>query len=296
VSAGLSKPEAGSTAPWPAPAKLNLFLHILGRREDGYHELQTAFQFIDLCDQLMLEPRDDGRILRVEGPPEVEASDDLSVRAAEQLRMHTGASDRGVTIRLRKRIPLQGGLGGGSSDAATTLVALNQLWGLGLPNEELAKIGLQLGADVPVFIKGQAAFAEGVGERLKKIDPPETVYLLIRPGLAISTAEVFQAADLTRNSAPITTHEFLKSGGRNDCEPLVRSRFPEVAAALDWLGRFAPARLTGTGSCIFAPFATRDQAQKVADQVPVRWQGFVVQGRNRSPLLDRLAANERRTG
>jgi len=197
---------------------------------------------------------------------------------------------------LRKRIPLQGGLGGGSSDAATTLVALNQLWGLGLPNEELAKIGLQLGADVPVFIKGQAAFAEGVGERLKKIDPPESVYLLIRPGLAISTAEVFQAADLTRNSAPITTREFLKSGGRNDCEPLVRSRFPEVAAALDWLGRFAPARLTGTGSCIFAPFATRDQAQKVADQVPVRWQGFVVQGRNRSPLLDRLAANERRTG
>jgi 4-diphosphocytidyl-2-C-methyl-D-erythritol kinase len=290
VTAEVSKPGTGSTAPWPAPAKLNLFLHILGRREDGYHELQTAFQFVDLCDQVMLEPRDDGRILRVEGPPEVEATDDLSVRAAELLKTRAGEGNRGVTIRLRKRIPLRGGLGGGSSDAATVLVALNQLWRLGLPADELAKIGLQLGADVPVFIKGQAAFAEGVGERLKKIDPPESVYLLIRPGLAISTAEVFQARELTRNSPPITPREFLKSGGRNDCEPLVRSRFPEVAAALDWLGKYAPARLTGTGSCIFAPFPTRDHAQKVANEAPTRWQSFVVQGCNRSPLLDRLAA------
>ena len=291
MTAEVSKPGTGSTAPWPAPAKLNLFLHILGRRDDGYHELQTAFQFIDLCDQLMLEPRNDGRILRVEGPPEVEAVDDLSVRAAELLKTHAGEGNRGVTIRLRKRIPLQSGLGGGSSDAATALVALNRLWGLGLPTEELAKIGLQLGADVPVFIQGHAAWAEGVGERLQPIDPIETIYLVIRPGVAISTAEVFQAPDLTRNTAPITTREFLlRSAGRNDCEPLVRSRFPEVAAALDWLGKFAPAKLTGTGSCIFAPFTNRDRAQKVADQVPLHWQGFVVQGLNRSPLLDRLAA------
>ncbi len=284
--------SAGATdRPWPAPAKLNLFLHILGRRADGYHELQTAFQFVDLCDELVFEPRPDGRIVRAEGPDEVPASADLSVRAAERLRARSGLS-LGVTLRLRKRIPLQGGLGGGSSDAATTLVALNQLWKLGLPTQELARIGLELGADVPVFVQGHAAWAEGVGERLLPIDPPESVYLILRPGCAVSTAELFQAPELTRNSPAITIRAFLKSGGRNDCESLVRSRFPEVAAALDWLGRFAPARLTGTGSCIFASFADAGQAQAVASQVPARWQGFVVQGRNRSPLLDRLAAGE----
>jgi 4-diphosphocytidyl-2-C-methyl-D-erythritol kinase len=288
VTAEVSKSGTGT---WPAPAKLNLFLHILGRRPDGYHELQTAFQFVDLCDELVLEPRSDGRIVRVEGPAEIPASVDLSVLAAERLQAHAGAGGKGVTIRLRKKIPLQGGLGGGSSDAATVLVALNQLWALGLRTEELARIGLQLGADVPVFVQGHAAWAEGVGERLQPIEPPETPYLVIRPGCAVSTAEVFQAPELTRNSPAITIRAFLKSGSRNDCEPLVRSRFPEVAAALDWLGRFAPARLTGTGSCIFAPFATVAQAQAVANDVPARWQGFVVQGRNRSPLLDRLAAS-----
>ena len=292
MTAKVSKPGTGSVAPWPAPAKLNLFLHVLGRRPDGYHELQTAFQFVDLCDELVLEPREDGRIVRAEGPAEIPASDDLSIRAAERLQAQAGANESGVTIRLRKRIPLQGGLGGGSSDAATVLVALNRLWNLGLGTEELARIGLELGADVPVFVQGHAAWAEGVGERLQPIEPPETAYLVIRPGCAVSTAEVFQAPELTRNSPAITIRDFLKSGGRNDCEPLVRSRFPEVAAALDWLGRFAPARLTGTGSCIFAPFANREQAQAVATQVPARWQGFVVQGRNRSPLLDRIAADE----
>ena len=284
--------SATATArPWPAPAKLNLLLHILGRRADGHHELQTAFQFVDLCDELAFEPRSDGRIVRAEGPSEVPVSADLSVRAAERLRARAGAN-LGVTLRLRKRIPLQGGLGGGSSDAATTLVALNRLWKLGLSTGELARIGVELGADVPVFVQGHAAWAEGVGERLQPIDPPERVYLIVRPGCAVSTAEVFQAPELTRNSPAITIRAFLESGGRNDCEPLVRSRFPEVAAALDWLGRFAPARLTGTGSCIFAPFADAGQAQAVASQVPARWQGFVVQGRNRSPLLDRLAADE----
>ncbi|HKE46112.1 MAG TPA: 4-(cytidine 5'-diphospho)-2-C-methyl-D-erythritol kinase [Steroidobacteraceae bacterium] len=287
-------------APWPAPAKLNLFLHVLGRRPDGYHDLQTAFQFIDLCDELSFEVRPDKLIVRLEGPSEVAPADDLSVRAADQLRRHAaellpsraGTEVPGVTIRLRKRIPLQGGLGGGSSDAATTLVALNHLWGLELSSDELAQIGLKLGADVPVFVQGRAAWAEGVGERLEPLEPPESVYLVIRPGVAISTAEVFQAPELTRDSPAITIRAFLKSGGRNDCEPLVRKRFPAVAEALDWLGQFAPAKLTGTGSCIFAPFANREQAQKVAKQVPTRWQGFVVQGRNRSPLLDRLAAGD----
>jgi 4-diphosphocytidyl-2-C-methyl-D-erythritol kinase len=288
VTAEVSKTGA---APWPAPAKLNLFLHVLGRRPDGYHDLQTAFQFLDLCDELVLEPREDGRIVRAEGPAEIPASDDLSIRAAERLQAQAGANESGVTIRLRKKIPLHGGLGGGSSDAATVLVALNRLWNLGLGTEELARIGLALGADVPVFVQGHAAWAEGVGERLQPIEPPETAYLVIRPGCAVSTAEVFQAPELTRNSPAITIRAFLKTGGRNDCEPLVRSRFPEVAAALDWLGRFAPARLTGTGSCIFAPFANVEQTQAVAEQVPARWQGFVVQGRNRSPLLDRLAAH-----
>ena len=292
MTAKVSTAGTGSVAPWPAPAKLNLFLHVLGRRPDGYHELQTAFQFVDLCDELVLEPRADGRIVRAEGPAEIPASDDLSIRAAARVQAYSGAEDSGVTIRLRKKIPLQGGLGGGSSDAATVLVALNRLWNLGLGTEELARIGLELGADVPVFVQGHAAWAEGVGERLQPIEPPETAYLVIRPGCAVSTAEVFQAPELTRNSPAITIRAFLKSGGRNDCEPLVRSRFPEVAAALDWLGRFAPARLTGTGSCIFAPFANREQAQAVASQVPARWQGFVVQGRNRSPLLDRIAADE----
>jgi 4-diphosphocytidyl-2-C-methyl-D-erythritol kinase len=287
-------------APWPAPAKLNLFLHVLGRRPDGYHDLQTAFQFIDLCDELSFEVRPDKLIVRLEGPSEVAPADDLSVRAADQLRRHAaeflpsraGTEVPGVTIRLRKRIPLQGGLGGGSSDAATTLVALNHLWGLELSSDELAQIGLKLGADVPVFVQGRAAWAEGVGERLEPMEPPENVYLVVRPGVAISTAEVFQAPELTRDSPAITIRAFLKSGGRNDCEPLVRKRFPAVAEALDWLGQFAPAKLTGTGSCIFAPFANREQAQKVAKQVPTRWQGFVVQGRNRSPLLDRLAAGD----
>jgi 4-diphosphocytidyl-2-C-methyl-D-erythritol kinase len=292
-----SNPDA---APWPAPAKLNLFLHVLGRRADGYHELQTAFQFIDLCDELSFELRGDELIVRLEGPSEVTPAHDLCVRAADRLRRHAaelmpshaGVDIPGVTIRLRKRIPLQGGLGGGSSDAATTLVALNQLWGLELSSDELAQIGLKLGADVPVFVQGRAAWAEGVGELLEPIEPPESVYLVIRPGVAVSTAEVFQAPELTRNSPAITIRAFLKSGGRNDCEPLVRARVPEVAAALDWLGQFAAARLTGTGSCIFAPFATREQAERVARRVPTRWQGFVVQGRNRSPLLDRLAAGE----
>ncbi len=278
---------------WPAPAKLNLFLHVLSRRPDGYHTLQTAFQFIDLCDDLVFEPRTDGRIVRVSGPSEVAADEDLVVRAAHRLRESTGGGKGGVGISVHKRIPLQGGLGGGSSDAATTLVALNHLWDLGLTADQLASLGLELGADVPVFVHGHAAWAEGVGERLQPLDLPEPAYLVVRPPCAVSTREIFQAPELTRNSMPTTIRAFFAGEGRNDCEPVVRTRYPPVAAALDWLNRYAPARLTGTGSCVFAAFEDEARARRVAAQLPAGCEGFVVRGHNRSPLLTRLERAER---
>lgn len=281
---------------WPAPAKLNLFLHVVGRRADGYHELQTAFQFVDLCDELDFALRRDALLTRAGGAPGVAESDDLVIKAAKALRQRAAERDPaalnlGADITLLKRIPLQAGLGGGSSDAATTLVALNRLWGLGFTAAELSEVALTLGADVPVFVGGQAAWAEGVGERLTPIDPPESAFVLVRPDCAVSTAEIFQAPELTRNSAPITIRAFFGSGGRNDCEPVVRARYPQVAEALDWLGRFAPARLTGTGSCVFANVVDETQAREIVARVPQRWQGFVVRGRNRSPLLERSAAS-----
>jgi len=275
--------------PWPAPAKLNLFLHILGRRPDGYHELQTAFQFIDLCDEISFETRDHGRIVRVEGPAEVPEWDDLTVRAAQRLQKEQRtARPLGVGIHVRKRIPIGSGLGGGSSDAATTLIALNALWGLGLSIDRLAALGLELGADVPVFVRGRAGWAEGVGDEITPLDLPELTYVVICPGCAVSTREIFQAPELTRNSAPITIRAFLESDGRNDCEPVVRARYPQVGAALEWLGQYAPTRLTGTGACVFAAMGNLDRAQKLLNAVPSSWQGYLVQGHNRSPLLDRL--------
>jgi 4-diphosphocytidyl-2-C-methyl-D-erythritol kinase len=193
-----------------------------------------------------------------------------------------------VGIHLKKRIPLDSGLGGGSSDAATTLVALNALWGLGIGADRLADIGLDLGADVPLFVRGRSAWAEGIGEKLTPIELPEAPYVVIRPDVGVSTREVFQAPELTRNSDPITIRAFLESDGRNDCEAVVRARYPQVAAALDWLSQYAPARLTGTGSCVFAPVPDFKRAERLVSAVPFGWQGFVVQGRNRSPLLERL--------
>jgi len=280
---------AASAEPWPAPAKLNLFLHILGRRPDGYHELQTAFQFVDLCDRLTFEPRADDRIVRSAGPPGVPAAADLVVRAAHALRAATGAG-QGVSIAVDKRIPLQGGLGGGSSDAATTLVALNALWRTGLDRKELARLGLALGADVPVFVHGSAAFGEGIGERLTPIEPPERDYVIIHPGCGIATAEVFQAPELTRNSAPITIRAFLREGGRNDCEAVVCRRYPAVARALEWLSRFGEARLTGTGACVFVAVQSRAHAEEICRTIPPDWRGFACRGRNRSPLEERLGA------
>jgi 4-diphosphocytidyl-2-C-methyl-D-erythritol kinase len=269
---------------WPAPAKLNLFLHVTGRRADGYHDLQTVFQLIDLCDDIHIAARADGTIQRLAGPEEVPAEADLVVRAARALQAASG-SRWGADLSVTKRIPMGGGLGGGSSDAATVLVALNRMWGCGLTEDDLAAIGVELGADVPVFVRGRSAWAEGRGERLTPVDLPERCFVLVHPQVHVPTAAVFQAPELTRNSPPITMHGFLQSGGRNDFEPVVRARYPEVARALDWLGQFAPARLTGTGSCIFAPCASRNEAQDIVERVPAQWRGMVARAMNVSPLL-----------
>lgn len=274
---------------WPAPAKLNLFLHVLGRRADGYHELQTGYQFLDWGDRLHFVLDDDTAITRV-GWREVPPDQDLVVRAAAVLRERAGIG-AGATIHLTKSLPVGGGLGGGSSDAATTLVALNRLWDAGLGTHDLCALGLELGADVPVFIRGRAALAEGVGERLQAVDWPEAWYLVVDPGVSVSTRTVFELPELTRNSAPTTIAGLLAHGGRNDCEPVVRRRYPEVGRALDWLGEHGPARMTGTGGCLFASFETRERAENVCRKVPAPWRAWVARGLNRSPLLDRLAGD-----
>jgi 4-diphosphocytidyl-2-C-methyl-D-erythritol kinase len=276
---------------WAAPAKLNLFLHILGRRPDGYHELQTCFQFVDLCDEIGIEVRPDGVIRRAREIPGLPAEADLCIRAATALQAASGSA-LGADIDLAKKIPVGGGLGGGSSDAATCLVALNHLWGIHWPREKLAALGLKLGADVPVFVQGRAAWAEGVGERLTPLYPPlapiEANYLILKPKVFVSTVAVFQDPELTRNSAPITIHGFLASGGRNDCLGVVRRRYPEVAHALDWLSVFGAARLTGTGACVFLACETKDFAQEILRKMPPEFEGFLARGLNDSPLLEGL--------
>jgi 4-diphosphocytidyl-2-C-methyl-D-erythritol kinase len=287
----LSTPQQART--WPAPAKLNLFLHITGRRSDGYHELQTVFQFVDLCDELHFTLRRDGLVQRVNALSGVAEEQDLVVRAARLLQAKTGCQ-LGVDIRLDKRLPMGGGLGGGSSDAATTLVALNQLWGLGLDEEALAALGLQLGADVPVFVRGRAAWAEGVGEQLQPIELPEPWYVILAPKVHVATVELFQSPQLTRDSQPLKIRDYLEwlgSGSASDSkfcnvfEPLVRAKYHEIDAALSWLGQYAPSRLTGTGACVFAAFADEAQARRVAKEVGGRWQAMVAAGCNRSPLF-----------
>ena len=276
---------------WPAPAKLNLFLHIVGRRADGYHELQTCFQFVDLCDEITVDVRADGQIGRAFDIPGLPESADLCIRAARALKEASG-SPLGADISLLKRIPIGGGLGGGSSDAATCLVALNRLWGIHWPTHRLAALGLKLGADVPVFVQGRVSWAEGVGERLTPLYPPrapaERIYLILKPNVSVSTAEVFQDPELTRNSAPITIHGFLASGGRNDCLGVVRRRYPEVAHALDWLSLFGSARLTGTGACVFLACETMDLGREIMHKMPAEFEGFLARGLNDSPLLEGL--------
>ena len=273
---------------WLAPAKLNLMLRVVGRRTDGYHLLQSVFQFVDLADELSFVARRDNQIRRLSGAVGVAPEDDLVVRAARALQAHCDVQ-RGIDIRLDKRIPMGAGLGGGSSDAATTLIALNQLWSCGLNRDELLGLGLQLGADVPIFIHGHAAWAEGVGERLTDLTLPETVYLLVVPPCHVDTGKVFQDPELTRNSPRITIRDFLAGEHSNDCTAVVRKRYPDVAQALDWLMERAPARMTGTGSCVFAEFADETSAHDALSQLPASMAAYVVRGNNRSALHQQLS-------
>jgi 4-diphosphocytidyl-2-C-methyl-D-erythritol kinase len=277
----------GEAQAWPAPAKLNLMLRVLGRRADGFHRLQTVFQFLDRCDLVHLAVRSDGRVERRVGIPGVDTEADLTVRAARLLQGHTNCP-LGADIRVEKRLPLGGGLGGGSSDAATVLVALNALWLTDLDVDALAALGLCLGADVPVFVRGLAAWGEGVGEDLTPCDLPQSWYLVLTPRVSVSTAAVFAEPALTRNSPRITMQDFARGDARNDCLPVVRARYAEVAWALDWLSAWGEARLTGTGGCVFAAFAERDAALAALNEAPDGLAGFVARGLNRSPLLDRL--------
>jgi len=279
---------AALSAAWPAPAKLNLFLRVTGRRADGYHTLQTVFQFLDYGDRLHFVLRDDAGIARAAPLPGVAEEADLCMRAARLLAEYAGVR-RGAVIHLDKRLPLGGGLGGGSSDAATVLVALNRLWGTGLPVHALADLGRRLGADVPVFVHGHAAWAEGVGEELTPIDLPEPWYVVVVPPVQISTGEVFaeySRGDLTAYSRPIRIRDFRAGPVANDLEALVRRRYPPVDRALTWLSQFADARLTGTGACVFAALGGRAEARAVLAELPSGLTGFAARGRNRSPLLD----------
>jgi 4-diphosphocytidyl-2-C-methyl-D-erythritol kinase len=280
-----------TTATWPAPAKLNLFLHITGRRPDGYHTLQTLFQFLDAHDNLSFEVTRDGRISRAQALAHVPEHDDLSVRAARMLQAATGTT-QGAVIHLDKCLPFGGGLGGGSSDAATVLLALNELWGCGLALEALATLGLKLGADVPVFVHGHAAWAEGVGEVLTMADPPERWVVVLVPPVNVSTAQVFAAydreLDLTPYSPAITIRDFRAGRGRNDLEPVVRRLYPEVDKALKWLGNFGDARMTGSGACVFLPVTDEASGRAILAQCPAALAGgFVTRGRNVHPLQAR---------
>ena len=271
---------------WPAPAKLNLFLHIVGRRADGYHLLQTVFQLLDWGDTVRLRVRDDAEIVRVNGAPGVSAEHDLCVRAARVLAEYAEA-EFGVDIALDKRIPMGGGLGGGSSDAATVLVALNELWETGLDVDELAELGLHLGADVPVFVRGRSAWAEGVGDRLTPIDLPRRDFVVLDPHETVPTAALFQAAELTRNSPPTTISGYLSGiETGNVFAPVVRARYANVAAALDWLGRFGEARLSGSGGCVFVAAESRAEAEAIVAACPPQFAAYRASGVNRSALFD----------
>lgn len=274
---------------WPSPAKLNLFLYITGQRTDGYHSLQTLFQFLDYGDTIDIALRGDGEIRLLTPVEGVAHEDNLIVRAARLLMKVASESNRlpkgsGADISIDKRLPMGGGLGGGSSNAATVLVALNHLWQCGLSIDELAALGLTLGADVPVFVHGHAAFAEGVGEILTPVEPEEKWYLVAHPGVSIPTPVIFNDPDLPRNTPKRSIKTLLKCEFGNDCEVIARKRFREVDAALSWLLEYAPSRLTGTGACVFAEFDTESRARQVLEQAPEWLKGFVAKGVNLSPL------------
>ena len=268
---------------WPAPAKLNLFLHVVGRRTDGYHLLQTVFRLIDCCDQLWYSPRPSPNVSLAQPLPGVEESDELCVRAARLLQRETGCS-RGVEISIRKSIPMGGGLGGGSSDAATTLIALNRLWNLGLPRRHLAKLGIALGADVPFFLCGENAFGEGIGEQLAPVALAPAWYVVLVPLVSVPTQEIFAASELTRNTKSIKISSFSAGFGRNDLEPVVCRRYPAVATHLAWLKAFGDARMSGSGACVFAAFPTEVRARSVVSGLPPEMRGFAARGLERHPL------------
>lgn len=272
---------------WPAPAKLNLMLRITGQRDDGYHLLQTVFQLIDICDWLIFHQVDDERITLDSPIPGVPEQTDLTIRAANLLRQETGCK-QGVRIEVEKNLPMGGGLGGGSSDAATTLVALNQLWNLNLPESKLRKMGLQLGADVPVFVFGYAAWAEGVGEKLARIEPAEKWIVVIKPDCHVDTKEIFSEKELTRDSKSITIADFIAGQHQNDCLGVVCNKYEAVEKALTDLVVYSEARLTGTGACVFAQFDSKELAEHAYSELSGRWQVYLTKGLNVSPLKKML--------
>ncbi|EGR4370967.1 4-(cytidine 5'-diphospho)-2-C-methyl-D-erythritol kinase [Vibrio cholerae] len=281
-------PMIHGTTVWPSPAKLNLFLYITGRRANGYHDLQTLFQFLDHGDELTITANNSGNITLSPALADVALEDNLIYKAAMALK-NAAQSPLGADIQLHKVLPMGGGIGGGSSNAATTLVALNYLWQTGLSDDQLAEIGLALGADVPVFTRGFAAFAEGVGEELSAVEPEEKWYLVVRPAVSIATKDIFTHPQLMRNTPKRDLASLLATPYENDCEKIVRSLYPEVDKQLSWLLQYAPSRLTGTGSCVFAEFSSRKDAQAVFAQLSDNVLAFVAQGRNVSPLKKTLA-------
>ena len=285
----------------PAPAKLNLFLHVTGRRPDGYHLLQTTFQMVDRSDTLDFSLRDDEQLRRVTDVPGVPEEQDLIIRAARllqaEVRRRTGALPRGVDIAIRKILPMGGGLGGGSSDAATTLMALNRLWNAGLSKQELMDLGLPLGADIPFFIFGETAFAEGVGEALRPVAAPECWYVVIEPGVQVPTAAIFTSERLTRNTSPVIMSDFsshlgkhhgLKGFGRNDLQQVATSLFPPVAEAVEWLSAHGDARMTGSGACVFCAVANEVDADAVLSKIPNKWTAWKAKALNHHPLAAML--------
>lgn len=273
---------------WPAPAKINLFLHVVGRRADGLHELQTVFRFIERSDYLSFKPRDDGRILNTRPLPGVADAADLCLRAARALQRASGCR-QGVEISLEKQLPMGGGLGGGSSDAATVLLVLNRLWQTGLSSSELQQLGLTLGADVPIFIHGQAAFAGGVGEQFSPVSLPAAWYLVLVPPVQVPTAQIFQANDLCHNTPRIAPADWRPGWGHNDLEAVACRLYPPVADHLAWLHGYAPARMSGSGACVFAEFSDEAAARAAQAALPARMQGFLARGLERNPVLDCLA-------
>lgn len=278
--------QATLSGPWPAPAKLNLFLYVTGRRPDGYHDLQTLFQFIDCCDQLYFELSPNGDI-SLNSDLNFPAEDNLVVKAARLLQQHCQVQ-QGAKITLEKILPMGGGIGGGSSNAATTLLVLNQLWQCHLNLEQLAALGLQLGADLPIFIHGHSAFAEGVGERLQYVEPKEAWYVVLHPDVHVSTPSVFQHPALPRATPKRSWDELKNNDWHNDCQEIVAKVYPEVAQALSWLLEYAPSRMTGTGSCVFAAFDTEREALAVLNKRPKDLAGFVCKSCNQSPLHRQL--------